>query len=264
MTFTRINQHLIHYRLSGKVSAPVLVLVNSLGTDFRIWDQMAGPLSASFRLLCYDKRGHGLSDVPPGPYTIQDHIDDLSGLLHKLDIEQASICGVSVGGAIALGLAAKYPVLVHSLLLCDCLARFGQPQVWEQRMTEVEKNGIESIADTVMQRWFTDAYHASQPEALSGWRNMLVRSPVDGYLATCAAIRDADLSAEAASISVPTLVVCGEQDGSTPPEQVEAFSRMIPGAQFRLIKNAGHLPGIEQAGIMIDLISNFISQSNQK
>lgn len=261
MRFVTINGRAVHCDLDGPEDAPVLVFSNSLGTDLRVWDGLAGALGARFRLLRYDLRGHGLSDGSAGPYAMADLVEDLSALLDRLGIAEAIVCGLSVGGMIAQGLSAARPELVKGLVLCDTAHRIGPPEMWETRMAAIREGGIAAVADAILERWFSPAFRAGRPEELAGWRNMLLRIPVEGYLGTCAAIRDADQSAAARAISVPTLCLGGSEDGATPPDLVRSLADLVPGARFELIEGAGHLPCVERPDILAALITGFLEET---
>ena len=249
--------------LIGDPEKPVLAFSNSLGTDFRIWDDVAAHFAEDYCLLLYDKRGHGLSDLGSGPMTIDRHVDDLLAILDHCEIETLALVGLSIGGVIGQRLAVREPDRLSALVLCDTAAKIGEAAGWNARIAAVEgPGGIESIADTVMERWFTPAYRAEEPLMLRGWRNMLVRQSAAGYAASCATIRDADLTADAGKISVPTLVVVGDGDLSTPPAVVRATAARIPNARFEIIRGAGHLPCIEQPGALVDLILDHLENAD--
>lgn len=261
MQFHKVNGVTLHYQLIGAPEGrPVLVFANSLGTDFRIWRDVIVRLVGEFAIVLYDKRGHGLSDVGETPNTIDDHVDDLSGLLDHLRVRKAVICGLSVGGLIAQGLVHKRPDLVRALVLCDTAHKIGTAEMWDARIRAIYEEGIEAIADLILERWFTVDYRKPDNAEFTGYRNMLIRSPRDGYTATCAAIRDADFTESAKLIDVPTMCVVGTEDGSTPPELVGELSRLIPGALYQEIPQAGHLPCIEQPVVLTDAIKLFIEK----
>ncbi len=257
-----INGVMLHYRLEGPSHLPLLVFSNSLGTDMRVWEPLLPLLAGQYRFLRYDKRGHGLSDCPPAPYHIDDHINDLAGLLDELKLSQVALCGLSVGGIIAQGVAARRPELVKELILCDTAHQIGPAQGWEDRIKTIRDKGIDFIADAVMERWFAAEFRHRKPVELALWRNMLVRTPMEGYIGTCAAIRDADLTDSSARLTQPTLCVVGDQDGATPPDLVQSTANLIPGSRFEVIENAGHLPCVEQPAALAALIVDFLSQHN--
>ena len=260
MVFARVNGIVLHHEIRGAADRPALVFANSLGTDLRIWNDVAARLESRYRLILYDKRGHGLSEETPAPYAMTDHVHDLAALLDHYSIENAGVIGVSVGGMIAQGLAALRPELVAALVLCDTAHKIGTEELWNARIAAVLKNGIEAIADGILERWFTPAYRSLSNADFAGYRAMLVRSPVVGYLGTCAALRDADLTESTRALKIPALCLVGDQDGSTPPDLVRSTADLITGADFRVIADAGHLPGIEQPDVVADLVANFLKR----
>jgi 3-oxoadipate enol-lactonase len=261
MHFSTINGIVLHYSDTGpRPDAPTLVFSNSLGTDLRAWDRLTALLAGRFRIVRYDKRGHGLSQATPAPYRIDDHMSDLIGLLDHLRLDRVVLCGLSVGGLIAQGIAARQPERLQALILCDTAAKIGTADMWASRIEAIEQGGIEAVADLVIERWLSAAFRSSRPDETAGWRNMVVRTPVEGYLGTCTAIRDADLSAKASRIEVPTLCIVGGEDIATPPDLVRGTADLIPGARFEVIDGAGHLPCIEQPEIMASLITSFLEE----
>ncbi len=253
----------IHYRRRGPTDAPLVVFANSLGTDLRLWNGVLDHLGDSVQSICYDKRGHGLSDAPPAPYIMDDHIGDLAGLMDHLHVRQAIVCGISVGGMIALGLAACRPGLVRGLILCDTAHKIGSDELWNQRIDQIRQYGIESMADAIIERWFSESFRLAAPEAVAGWRNMLVRTPVEGYIGTCTALRDADLTEAAGNLNVPVSCLCGSEDGATPPALVQSMSALIADSSFQLVDGAGHLPCIEASEQLASAIHKFIEETNR-
>ena len=184
---------------TGPADAPLLVFVNSLGTDLRVWDALLPRLADRFCCVRYDKRGHGLTDATPGPYSIDGLAEDLARLLDARGAKGVLVCGLSIGGMIAQALTAARPDLVRGLVLMDTAHKIGTAEMWSERIDAIRAGGIGSIADAILSRWFSASFHRDRPDELAGWRNMLTRTPLDGYLACCAAIRDADLTAAARS-----------------------------------------------------------------
>ncbi|MEM7303437.1 MAG: 3-oxoadipate enol-lactonase [Pseudomonadota bacterium] len=260
MQFANINGITMHYQVIGAENKPLLVFANSLGTDFRIWRDCIVRLAGDYSILMYDKRGHGLSDAGTAPYTMQDHIDDLAGLLDLMGAEQSIICGLSVGGMIAQGLSEHRPDLVKALIMCDTGHKIGTAEMWNERIQTAETKGISAMAAPIMERWFTKDFHEKQKDALAGYTNMLTRTTVAGYAGTCAAIRDTDYTTLASKITVPTLCIVGDQDGSTPPSLVAGLAKLIPGGHFEVIKGSAHLPCIEQPEILVALINAFVRE----
>lgn len=257
-----VNGIHIHYLLTGRQNtSPLVVFINSLGTDFRIWDRVIDRLGGGVSILRNDKRGHGLSDVTTPPYTVGDHVNDLAGLLARLKVNRTIVCGISVGGMIAMGLAAKRPDMVRGLVLADTGHKIGSAIFWNQRIEQVRKQGIAGIADGVVERWFSKRFRQVKTEEVATWRNMLIRTPVDGYIGTCAALRDTDLTDAAMNLRCPVQCLCGSEDGATPPELVESMSALIRSAHYSSIAGAGHLPCIEAPNEMAAIISNLIEES---
>jgi 3-oxoadipate enol-lactonase len=257
--FAKLNGITLHYRVIGSpAEKPVIVFSNSLGTDFRIWDDVIDLLKSDYAIVTYDKRGHGLSDCAAAPHRIEDHVADLAALLDHLALKNVILCGLSVGGLIAQGLVASRPELVGKLILSDTAHKIGTAEGWNTRIDAIAKNGLASILDPVMERWFTPAFRSPANTAYLIYCNMFTRQPADGYAATCAAIRDADFTRSTAQISLPTLVIVGDQDGSTPPDLVRSTADMIAGSRFEVIAGAGHLPCIEQPRAFVALVRDFL------
>ena len=260
MQSIQVNGVSLHHRWRPGAGRQSLVFTNSLGTDFRIWDEVVEGLGGDLSTLVYDKRGHGLSDLGNVPYAMDDHIADLEGLMERLGVGPAIICGLSVGGQIALGLAGLRPDLVTGLILCDTAPKIGTLQSWNERIDSVSQQGIASIAEMVLARWFTPGFRRGDNPLFAMARNMLLRQSVEGYAATCAAIRDTDLTGVAAVLRVPTLCIVGREDGATPPDLVEAMARIIPGAGFHVIESCGHIPPVERPEELTRLITGFLRQ----
>lgn len=261
MQFARLNGVILHHQLIGAAPArPVIVFVNSLGTDFRIWRDVIVRLAGEYGILTYDKRGHGLSEVGQSPYRMSDHVDDLAALLDHYQMKDVIVCGLSVGGMIAQGLAAARPDLVRALILCDTGHKIGTAEMWNARIASIEKGGIASISDGILERWFTKRFRAPENAEFTGYKLMLERTPLAGYLGTCAAIRDTDFTAVARAIKVPTICIVGTEDGSTPPSLVGELARLVPGALYQEIPNAAHLPCIEAPAVLTEVIRSFIDR----
>ena len=254
MSFAKVNGAVVHYADEGPRDARAIVFLNSLGADFRIWDEVAAPLARRWRVVRYDKRGHGLSELPAGAPLIADYAADLAALIDRLGVDGATIVGLSIGGLIAQALYRQRPDLVAALVLCGAAAKLGGEESWRERIDAIARGGIEAIADDVLRRWFTADFRARRRDELMGWRMMLTRSPQDGYVAACGALRRADLRADCARIRVPTLCVVGDEDGSTPVALVRELAHTIPGAQFEIVAGAGHLPNLEPPAALVALI----------
>lgn len=250
----------MHLRIDGASVAPTVVFSNSLGTDLRLWDDLLPLLPAGIRTLRYDKPGHGLSDMA-ADYSIDDLADDAAALISEHATGPVLFVGLSVGGLIGQALAARYPSLLSGLVLSNTAAKIGSAVIWQTRMDLVRQGGMEAIGQSVMERWFAPAFLQSPELAL--WRNMLLRTPAEGYLATCKAISQADYTAQAPQIALPTQVISGAHDGATPPALVKATADLIPNAQYAEIKGAGHLPCAERPADYAAVLNAFLSKTLQ-
>jgi len=234
------------HRLDGPEDAPVLVLSNSLGTTNEMWEPQLPALTESFRVLRHDRRGHGRSEVPPGPYTIADLGRDVLELLDSLELERVSYCGLSIGGMDGMWIAANAPERLDRLCLCSTSANLGPPELWVDRAATVRADGTDAVADATMGRWFSSAFHEAHPEVVARFREMVASTPAEGYASCCEAIRDWDFRDELGRISAPTLVLSAEVDPSTPPEHGRLIADGIPGASFVVIPEAAHLVNVER------------------
>ena len=260
MSFVALHGCVHHFDFAGRDDRPALMFTNSLGSDLRIWDDLAERLSGQFKIIRYDHRGHGLSDALPPPYSADDLAGDVIALLDHLEIRQAALCGVSVGGLIAQAAAVKYPERVRALILSDTGARIGSVDSWQQRIEMIQAGGVVSIEQMTMERWFSARFRERRPADVHGYVNMLRQTAADGYIGTCAALRDSDLRDAVKKIHCPTLVLCGAEDIATPPELGRELAGLIPGAKFSLIEEAAHLPCVEQPAAMAERMLEFFRE----
>ncbi|MBV8662009.1 MAG: 3-oxoadipate enol-lactonase, partial [Hyphomicrobiales bacterium] len=261
MDVVRTSGATLHVEADLAPGRPAIIFVNSLGSDLRIWDEVvAAARGAGYGALRYDLRGQGLSDIGTTPYRIADHVADLEAVLAAHGIARAAVCGLSVGGMIALGLAEKRPDLVAALVLCCTGHRIGTADSWNARIAAVEAGGVKAIAETVLRGWFSPSAYRDNAPGVALCRNMLSRSPVDGYVATCAALREADFEAAARGVTAPTLCIAGEYDRATTPELLTALAALIPGARLAVIPGAGHMPCVETPSVLADHLLGFLSE----
>ena len=250
----------MHFHSDGPPSGPAIVFANSLGTDLRLWDALLPLLPADWRCLRYDKPGHGLSD-DGGAVSIQTLADDAIALIEAQDCAPVIFVGLSIGGLIAQQVTARRPDLIRALILSNTAARIGTAESWNSRIAAISSGGISSIADGVMERWFSRSFRATP--ALAAWRNMLTRTSATGYIACCRAIAAADLTSQTAQLRVPTLAIASELDGATPPDLVAGTAALIPGARFHSIPRAGHLPCVEQPQAYASLLIPFLQENRR-
>lgn len=258
MQMLTVNGLRVHVEVSGAADGLPVVFANALGTDLRVWDALLPLLPGGLRVVRYDMRGHGLTDAPGGDYWMGDLVADAAGVMEALGVRGALVVGLSMGGIVVQGLAAERPDLVRAAVLSNTAPKIGTDAVWRARMAEVRAGGVEAVADAVMERWFTRRFRSARPEAVAGWRHMVARTPVAGYLGCCAAIAETDLRDSTAGLQQPVLVIAGDGDGSTPPDLVREMADSIVGAQFALIRGAGHVPCVEAPEAVAGLIAAFI------
>lgn len=248
----------IAYRFDGPEEAPVLILSNSLGTAMAMWDQQIPDFARQFRVLRYDSRGHGASGVPAGAYSMDRLGRDVIELMDALEIERASLCGVSKGGMVGQWLGVRAPERIEKLALCNTAAYMGPPAGWDQRIAAVKAGGMAAMTEPVLERWFTPEFRAGSPDAVAPVRGMLLTTDPAGYAGCCAAIRDMDLRPTDPLIRRPVLVIAGSRDPSTPPDVTGAIAAMVPGAQL-VILEAAHLSNIEQPEGFTRAVLDFLA-----
>ncbi len=246
----------LHYRIDGPEDGAPVVFANSLGTDFRLWDQILPLLPQGLRILRFDKRGHGLSDCPPGPYAMGQLISDTEALMDRLGFANAVFVGLSIGGLIAQGLATKRLDLVRAIVLSNTGAKIGTRDMWQDRIDAVAAGGLQAVVDPTMDRWFARPFHDT--DAFHAWRNMFLRCPAEGWMGCGAAIAGSDFYTTTAALRLPCLGIAGSEDGSTPPDLVRETAELVPGAEFRLIRGAGHLPCVEKPEEYAAILTAFL------
>jgi len=250
--YLQLGDIAVHAQQDGPLAAwaPPVLLLHSLGTSLHLWDPQVPALAKHHRVIRMDFRGHGQTEATPGPYTMAQLAGDAFALLDALGIHAAHVGGVSIGGRVALEMAATQPERVLSVIACDTSLEFGPPEMWTQRMEAVTAHGLASIADGVMARWVCDTSLASS-KAL---RRMLVSTDLDGYRGCAAALRDCRAADIVGRVTCPTSVIVGEHDLSTPPSAAEAIRDAIPGATLTEIREAAHLPNHEQAHAVTEAV----------
>jgi 3-oxoadipate enol-lactonase len=261
MRFIEANGLVVHHLVEGPQGLPPLVFINPLGCDLRVWTDVASILKPDFRVVCYDKRGHGLSESGADTNEMADYARDLAALLDALDIARAALVGLSIGGVIAQELYRQRPELVVALVLCDTAAKIGTDESWAQRIAAVERGGVDAVADPVLERWFTPEFRRDRAPDFAGFRVMLTRTTKQGYLAACGALKRADLRPYAGAIRTPTLCLAGDQDGSTPVALVKETAALIKGSRFEIIEGAGHLPNVEKPADVARLIADHVTRT---
>ena len=247
----------IHVEVEGRADAPVLMLSNSLGTNHHMWDDQVKPFTETFRLVRYDRRGHGKSGCPEGPYTMERLGRDVLAILDGLGLERINWCGLSMGGMVGMWLGAHAPGRIDKLILSNTATYYADKTPWNDRIKFARENGLAALVGPNMERWFTKGFLERSPQAVAPIREMFAATALEGYLACGAAVRDMDHRALLPKIAAPTLVVAGRHDPATPPEANEYISKSIPGAKFALL-DAAHMSNVEQPEAYTATVLGFL------
>lgn len=264
MNFININSTTLHYDYLDNKRETTFLFINSLGTDFRIWDGVVNDLKHYGNILRFDKQGHGLSSLSTKTKLISHYAQDVLGLMDALHIEKAIVIGLSIGGVIGQYLAIHHPNRLEKLILSNTAPKIGTDEGWNARINQVKINGIASITEGVMKVWFSDDFHQNRPNELQGYKTMLANTNTEGYIRACEAIKGNDLRAEIGSISTPTLCFAGSVDGSTPPDLVKSMADAIPNATYILVGGVGHIPCVEVPHTIFKHIIEFAFYSDAK
>jgi len=231
MPFLDLSTHRLHYRLDGMTDAASskewLVFCNSLGTDLHMWDGQVSELADSFRILRYDRRGHGLSSAPPAPYRLDDLGSDVIALLDALDIPCAHFCGLSIGGLTGQWLGIHAGSRLGKIVLCATATRIGTTDGWAARIDDVRANGLGALVSATAERWFTLEFRAASPDVVAGILDSFSKTSQDGYTGCCDALRNADLREDIASIVNPVLALSGADDAVCPPVDLWNIARGV-------------------------------------
>ncbi len=247
----RIEANNIHvnYELSGKEDSPVVMLSHSLACSLVMWNPQMDILQSHFRVLRYDTRGHGASDAPEGAYTLDLLGKDALALLDALGIETVHFVGLSMGGMIGQCLALHHKDRLKSLTLCDTAAVVpdeAQP-IWDERIAAARNEGMQALVQGTLERWFTQPYLKSNPPQVELIRSQVLSTPVAGFIGCCEAIRRLDYLKHLSELTLPTLIIVGEEDPGTPVAASEAMQAQIEGSKLVVLPSAAHLSNIEQA-----------------
>lgn len=256
--FTRDNGPGLHWREDGDPSGAPVLFLNSLGTDLRLWDASVANFPQTYRLIRMDTRGHGLSDVPPGAYSLDALADDVIALLDHLELPRVVLVGVSLGGMMTQYLAMHEPDRVRAAVLSNTAPRMGTPELWQMRINTSQAQGVAPLVDGVMERWFAAPFRDS-PE-VNLWRNMLQATPAIGYAGCCAALATADLRAQVGQIYQPALVISGADDHASPPTQVQMLADSLGQARYVQMSGVGHLPMAERPVRFAQIVAGFLEE----
>ena len=246
--------------VEGPDRAPVLMLSNSLGTDLHMWDAQAPAFAQRFRLVRYDRRGHGKSGVPDGPYTMERLGRDALAIADGLRLAKFDWCGLSMGGMEGMWLAANSPGRIDRIILSNTACYFPDASLWNEGIAAIRKSGgLASLADRIMGLWFSPEFRARAPETVAPMKAMLAATRVEGYIACCEAIRDMDHRDLLPRITAPTLVIAGRQDQATPVAAAQFIHSRIAGAALTILDTA-HISNVEQPTIYTDAVLGFLAR----
>lgn len=248
------------YRFDGPENGRVILMSNSLMSNHTMWDWTIPALTDKYRVLRYDKRGHGSSGTTPAPYNMAQLADDAIALLDALDIKKVHFIGLSMGGMIGQQLGARYADRVHSLVLCNTASEMAPRNLWEDRLAMAKEKGIPAMAEPTLQRWFTPGFLKSSPQDIEKVKAMILGTGLEGYVGCGSAVRDMAQSVMLLKIKTPTLIIVGRQDPATTVDHATVLHKLIEGSKMVVIDNAAHLSNIEQPQVFNKAVRAFFDQ----
>lgn len=261
-----VNGLSVHYTIEGPATAPVVMLSNSLASNLTMWDPQMPALTSRYRVLRYDTRGHGGTAAPAGPYTLETLAEDARGLLRALGIPRVHFVGLSMGGMIGQILGLECPELLQSLVLCDTMSQVppeAKP-LWEERIHTAHTQGMEPLVEPTVARWFTAPFRAQHPEVVDRIRTMIRSTSPQGYAACCHAIAGLNVTERLAAITLPTLIIVGEDDPGTPVAASRTIQERIPGSTLVILPAAAHLSNLEQPEAFNQALMQFLAQQDAR
>jgi len=250
---------LLNVSVEGRDGGPTLMLSNSLGATLQMWEPQMRALTQLFRVIRYDRRGHGKSSVPPGPYSMERFGRDVIAILDDLNINKVHWCGLSMGGMVGQWLGANAPERLGRIVLANTACYYPDPTNWLNRIKAIKDGGMAAVADTVIAAWLTADFREREPQIATNLKSMLLATPVEGYLACCEALSTLDQRELLPTIKNPTLVIAGRHDTSTPIAAGEMIRSKIPGASLTILE-AAHISSIEQPHAFTDAVVGFLTQ----
>jgi 3-oxoadipate enol-lactonase len=248
------------YALEGPEDAPVVMLSNSLASNLAMWDAQMAALADKYRVLRYDQRGHGGTQVTPPPYNFDLLVDDAVGLIQVLGFTKVHFCGLSMGGMTGQLFGVKYPELLSSLILCDTASQMPDPSIWDERIDAARNQGMTALAPATLERWFTAPYRETETGEIARVNDMIASTPVDGFIGCCNAIAAMNFTPILKDIRTPTLVIVGADDPSTTVEHSRIIHEAIDGSELCILDQAAHLSNIEQADAFNAALRAFLDK----
>jgi 3-oxoadipate enol-lactonase len=249
----------INVVIEGPENAPVLMLSNSLGTTHAMWQPQLEAFKEHFKLVRFDRRGHGGSGVPKGPYTMEGLARDALAVLDGLGLKKVNWCGLSMGGMEGMWLGANAPERFERIVLCNTSSHFPDRKMWDDRLRFARQNGLAAMVGANMERWFTTGFREREPKTIAWMSEMFVATPLEGYIACGEAVRDMDHRALLPNIKVPTLVIAGRHDPATTLQAGEYLRDHIPGVAFTVLE-AAHISNVEQPAAFSHAVLEFLLQ----
>jgi 3-oxoadipate enol-lactonase len=257
MPTIRINGEDFHIQVDGPKGYPALLLSNSLSSDTSMWDDQIPVWSERFQVIRYDQRGHGKSVASPAPYSIEQLGRDAIGVMDTLGIEKAHWCGLSMGGMVGMWVLTNAPERVGKAVLANTAAHMGPPELWNGRIRTAERGGMKALVEPTIERWFPEDFRKAAPDTMDRMRAMILRTPVAGYIGSCAAIRDMDQRESIRTINHPVLVIIGSRDPATKPEDGELIARAIKNAEV-FVLDAAHISNVERPKAFSSAVMKFL------
>ena len=257
-----VNGISVNYTLEGPASGPVITMSNSLASNLSMWDPQLPALISRYRVLRYDTRGHGGTEAPAGPYSLDTLTEDVRALMQALGITRTHFVGLSMGGMIGQIMAIKYPQMLQSVVLCDTMSRVPSEAkpLWDERIHTAETRGMEPLVEPTLGRWFTEPFRQQGAAVLDQVRTMIRTTPPRGYAGCCHAIAALNLTEHLPAITLPTLIIVGEDDPGTPVAASRVIHEHIKGSELVILKSAAHLSNLEQPGAFNQALTAFLQK----
>lgn len=258
MAAIRVGGSDFSVQIDGPAEGPVLLLSNSLSSDLSMWDDQVPTWVQRFRVVRYDQRGHGGSIVPAGPYSMDQLGGDAIGIMDALGVEKAHFCGLSLGGMVGMWLLTHAPERIGKAVLANTAAYMGPVELWDGRIKTARRGGMEALVEPTIERWFPEHFRLAAPATINRMRAMILRTPVEGYMGCCAAIRDMDQRTAIRSITNPVLVIIGSRDPATKPADGKLIASSVENAETLTLDTA-HISNIEQPKAFAAAVTQFLS-----
>ena len=248
----------IHVEVEGPDGAPALMLSNSLGTDLSMWNPQAKAFAEKFRLIRYDRRGHGRSGAPKGPYSMERLGRDALAVLDALRIEKTHWCGLSMGGMVGQWLGANAPLRLGRMILSNTACYYADKEIWNGRVKLLREKGLPAIVGGTMERWFTSGFRERAPQTIASMSEILLKTPLEGYIGCCEAIAAMDHREMLGKIKAPVLIIAGKVDPATTVENAEFIRDRIAGSKLTVL-DAAHISNVEQPEIYTKTALEFLT-----